>query len=83
MSARHSKLPGGSQTYDAMIAGEKDDSNPSWLIDYESGFFIISFGRYREFGFCCGRIRWTYHEAARVMRMVAYVLRRYKAELLA
>lgn len=83
MSERPSKLLRSSLTYDDMVLhGRTDSLNPSWWVDPDNGFFVISFGRYREFGFCCGRMRWSYREAQDMMRKVAATLREFRAELL-
>ena len=57
-------------TVDELNAGLDTTTNPSWWVDSETGFFVASFGRWREFGFCCGRMRWGWQYTGWLMRRV-------------
>lgn len=40
-------------------------------------FFIFQCGRWRQFGWCCGRLRFTYRYTRFLMSQVDDIIRRY------
>lgn len=48
--------------------------SPTFFFERNTGFFLITHARWREFGFACGRMGWNYAYTASLIRAVQTAL---------